>query len=150
MDAFVGAGALIEDDDRARNAAILHLGFPNNWYSRFYLWGRTYGPVTERDGILTISKRTDIFGLKTLHASVGFSAMAERTSITYSDHPSENSTFTATNFGAVFGLHYDLYTGKSVNISASWDSNVFAAGQAIIFLVTGRKEILGITAGMMF
>ena len=147
-DFSAGVGALEEGDDRGRGAAILHAGFSNNWASRLYIWGRSYGPVTETDGILTAGKRYDIFGSKNLHSMLGISVLAERTSITYKDAPSDSSTYTSTNVGLMLGLNYDLYKAKTINVSLSWDSHLFAAGQAVLLLVTGRKQIVGVTAGI--
>jgi hypothetical protein len=145
-----GGGALEEGDDRSRPAAIVHMSFPNNYISRAYMWGRTFGPVTETDGILTVAKRYDIFGAKSLGSVVGVSAMAEKTSIKYDDYPQENTSYTSTNAGLLLGLHYDLWTGRTLKVAASWEGHVFPAGGAVIFLVTARKQILGMTAGVTF
>lgn len=148
VDIATGIGAVEEGDDRGQAAALLHLGLANQWYSRFYLWGRSYGPVTETNAIITAAKQTQVFGSKSLTASAGISVMANQTAITYKDYPSENSSYTNTNFGLLLGLRYDIVTTKSFNLAASWDSHIFAAGDAVILLVTGRKQILGLTAGI--
>ena len=143
-----GAGALEEGDDRARPAAVLHLSFANNWLSRTSIWGRSFGPVTETAGILSVAKRYDIFGSKSLGSVIGVSALAEKTSIKYHDHPEENSSYTSTNAGMMLGLHYSLFTSKTIKVAASWDAHVFPAGSAILYLVTARKQIIGLTAGV--
>lgn len=148
IDIATGIGAIEEGDDRGRAAAVLHLGFQNQWYSRFYVWGRSYGPVTETDAILSFAKQTGVFGSKSFTASAGVSLMANQTSITYKDYPDESTSYTNTNVGLLLGLKYDIVTGKRFSLAASWDSHLFAAGDAIILLVTGRKQILGITAGI--
>jgi hypothetical protein len=145
-----GVGLLDEGDDHGRTAAMAHVDMANNWISRGYLWGRTYGPVTETSGILSAGKQTGIFGLKTLQAAVGASLMAEHTAIAYKGHTSENNTYTSTNVGLMLGLKYEIYSSKMITVSASWDSHLFAAGSAIILLVAGRKQIVGVSAGVMF
>lgn len=143
-----GVGALEEGDDRGRGAAIVHLGFNGDWVGRFYLWGRNYGPVNETSGIISFSKQTSVFGSKALSASIGGSAMAEQTVLSYKDAPGENSDYTSTNVGLALGLRYKIISGKTFSLSASWDSHIFAASEAVILLVTGRKQIIGLTAGV--
>jgi hypothetical protein len=97
---------------------------------------------------LAFAKQTEIFGSKSLTASAGFSLMANQTSISYKDYPQENSSFTNTNIGLLLGLRYNIVATKSFSLTASWDSHLFAAGDAVLLLVTGRKQILGLTAGV--
>jgi len=141
-----GLGALEEGDDRGRSAAIVAAAFSNNWWTKTYVWGRSYGPVTETAGIISVGKRFDLPGSKSLRSAIGFSSLAERTAIKYSDAPSESSSFTSTNFGLMLGINYEILKTKNVTITGTWDSHLFAAGEAIILLVTGRKQILGLTA----
>lgn len=143
-----GVGALEEGDDRGRAAAVVQSVFSNNWWTKLYIWGRSYGPVSERSGIFVAGKRFDLFGSKDLRSSIGFSSLAEHTAIDYKDAPSESSSFTSTNFGVMFGVSYDVFKTKNITISTNWDSHIFAAGQAILLLVTGRKQIISITAGI--
>ena len=145
-----GAGALDEGDDHTRAAAMLHVKFDNSWMARSYLWGRSYGPVTETSGIISAGKQGPIFGSKSLTAAVGLSVMAENTSISYKDNPKDDSSFTSTNLGLLLGLNYTIFSTRLIKVSASWDSHLFAASDAIIFLVTGRKQIVGLTAGVSF
>ena len=148
VDIATGIGAVEEGDDRGQAAAVVHVGFQNQWYSRFYVWGRSFGPVTETNGILSVAKQTGVFGSKSMMASAGVSLMANQTDITYKGYPEESSSYTNTNIGLLLGLRYDIITAKKFSLSASWDSHIFAAGDAVILLVTGRKQILGLTAGI--
>ena len=36
---------------------------------------------------------------------------------------------------------------SSVNIGFNWDSHIYTAGLASIFLVTGRKQLISLTIG---
>ena len=74
----------------------------------------------------------------------------EQTSVAYNDAPRESTSFTSTNAGLMLGLSYDLYTAKSMTVTASWDAHLFPAGQGILLLVTGRKQVIGVTAGIAF
>ncbi len=148
LDIAAGLGAVEQGDDRGQSAAIIHLGMQNQWYSRVYVWGRSFGPVTETNGILAAAKQTGVFGSKSIFASAGLSLMANQTAITYKDAPSENTSYTNTNVGLILGLRYSIVSTKTISLSASWDSHLYAAGDAVILLVTGRKQILGLTAGL--
>jgi hypothetical protein len=143
-----GVGAVEEGDDRGRGAFILNLHFANNWWTKTSVWGRTYGPVTETAGVLAFGKRFDLFGSKTLHSAVGATSLAENTSIKFKDSPSDSSSYTSTNLGLMLGLSFELYQSKYATLAASWDSHLFVAGEAGLLLVTGRKQILGLTAGI--
>ncbi len=150
LDISTGAGILDEGDDHSRTAAILRIGTDSNWTMQNYLWGRSYGPVTETSGIVSVGKKGSIFGSKSLVATVGFSLMAENSTISYKGYPEENASYTSTNAGLLLGLNYEIFSSKLVNVSFSWDSHLFAASEAIILLVTGRKQIVGLTAGVAF
>ena len=149
FDLASGLGFVEEGDDRAQTVALLHMGLQNQWYSRFYLWGRSFGPVRETNGIVAIGRQASVFSSKSLFASAGLSLMANETKITFKDYPEDNSSYTNTNVGLILGLRYELFSTKRVSVAASWDSHIYAAGTAAIFLVTGRKQILGLTAGIM-
>jgi hypothetical protein len=150
FDLSTGAGVLDEGDDHARPAAILKVRLDNNWTARGYVWGRSYGPVTETSGIISVGKQAPIFGSTSLTAAAGLSVMAEQSSISYKDYPADNSSYTSTNVGLLLGLNYTIFSTRLIKISASWDSHLFAASDALIFLVTGRKQIVGVTAGVSF
>ena len=150
VDMSLGGGSVENGDDRAHGVAIAQVGFSNGWMSRLYFWGRTQGPVNETNTMLTAAKRFDLFGGKTLHGAAGLTAMTETTDIAYKDFPNENTSATSTNAGVYFGLSYDIFSIKPVTVSASWDAHLFPAGSAIIALVTGRKQVLGLTASVPF
>ncbi len=150
LDLSLGAGAVENGDDRGHGVAIAHMGFANGWMSRFYFWGRTQGPVVETNSMLTAAKRFDLFSGKTLRGAVGLTIMTETTEIKYKNYPQENTSATSTNGGLYLGLAYDLFSVSSVTFSASWDAHLFPAGSAMIALVTGRKQVLGLTAGTAF
>ena len=150
LEISAGVGALEEGDDRGRGAAILAIGFANDWDSKIYAWGRSYGPVTETDGMITVAKSFGMSGSKSFRSSVGGSVLMEQTSVAYHDAPGESTSFTSTNAGLMLGLSYDLYSVKSMTVTASWDAHLFPAGQGILLLVTGRKQVIGVTAGIAF
>ena len=147
-DVSAGVGAVEEGDDRGRGAFIINVRFSNNWWTKTSIWGRSYGPVTETAGVLAFGKRFDVMGSKFLHSAVGVTSLAENTSIKFKDSPADSSSYTSTNLGLMLGLSYELYQTKYATLAASWDSHLFVAGEAGLLLVTGRKQILGLTAGI--
>ena len=147
-DVSAGVGAVEEGDDRGRGAFIINVRFSNNWWTKTSVWGRSYGPVTETAGVLAFGKRFDLMGSKFLHSAVGVTSLAENTSIRFKDSPSDSSSYTSTNLGLMLGLSYELYHTKYATLAASWDAHLFVAGEAGLLLVTGRKQILGLTAGI--
>lgn len=139
----------VEDgDDRFRPAAVLHFA-TGSFISRVYAYGRDYGPVRERDYILSLGKRFDLPN-KSWQAHVSAAVMSDTTEVHYSEHSEENSRFTSTNFGMAFGLHWIFVDTKAVQLRATWDSHVFPAGAAIIYLANARKSTLGLTAAVGF
>lgn len=144
-----GLVAVEDGDDRFRPAAVLHFATAGGFISRAYAYGRDYGPVRERDYILSLGKRFDLPN-KSWQAQVAAAVMSDTTELRYSDHPEENTKFTSTNFGMAFGIHWLFVNSKSVQVRATWDSHVFPAGAAVIYLANARKSTLGITAGTSF
>jgi hypothetical protein len=147
-DVSAGVGAVEEGDDRGRGAFIMNVRFSNNWWTKTSVWGRSYGPVTETAGVMAFGKRFNLMGSKFLHSAVGVTSLAEHTSIRFKDSPSDSSSYTSTNLGLMLGLSYELYHTKYATLAASWDAHLFVAGEAGLLLVTGRKQILGLTAGI--
>ena len=137
-----------EGDDRLRPAVGLHGGFAGDFFARTWIYGRTFGPVTEKTVIVGGSKRWSVFGSKAVSAGFGLSGMLEKTSIQYSDAPDEDVEENRYNFGAILGIHYQKELFSSVVVSASWESHVFAAGSGILFLSTARKQILAVGMGV--
>jgi hypothetical protein len=140
----------VEDgDDRLRPAAVLHAASAGGFISRFYLYGRDYGPVVERNYILSLGKRFDL-GSKAWQANIGFASMADVTTVKFPDTPDDDMTYTSTNFGMSFGLHWTLFELKLMQLKATWDSHVFPAGSGFIFLANARKSTLGIMGSVSF
>jgi hypothetical protein len=150
LDLSLGGGTVENGDDRGHGVAIAQLGFSNGWMGRTYYWGRTQGPVTETNHMLTAAKRFDLFGGKTLRGAAGLTVLSETTELKFKDYPEDNASATSTNAGVYLGLSYDLLAIKSVTINASWDAHLFPAGGAMLALVTGRKQVLGLSAGVAF
>lgn len=148
-DLGTGVVAVEDGDDRFRPAAVLHFAAANGFITRAYAYGRDYGPVRERDFILSLGKRFDLSN-KTWQAHVSAALMSDTTELRYSEHPEDNASFTSTNVGMAFGIHWLFIDNKALQVRATWDSHVFPAGAAIIYLANARKSTLGLTVGIPF
>lgn len=144
-----GLGAVEEGDDRMRPAVVVQAGMGEHWYGQGTLWGRRFAQVEERTLLVSAGYRNDVFNAKWLHAGAGIVVMEERTTV----HPRGAQTSidaqSSYNIGGMLGIHgiwnYDRYL-----VQAAWDAALFPAGQAVIFLTTGRKQTLSISAGTRF
>lgn len=147
----VGSGleAIEDGDDRMRPAALLHVGTTGGLVSRFYLYGRNYGPVQERNYLLSVDKRFDIGG-KNWQGLIGIAGLCDTTTLKYDDHPEDNMSFSSTNVGMAFGLHWNIWELKKFQLKATWDAHIFPAGSGFIFLANARKSGLGLTAVTLF
>jgi hypothetical protein len=146
---FAGGIAAVEGgDDRLRPAAFAHLSVMPSLYSRLYAWGRKFGPVEERDYLASLSWRTSVAKINTLHVSAGFSVMQQTTRVTFDDAPSENSEENNSNFGGNLGVHWSFFDHGPMYLAFSWEAHLFAAGDAAIFLVTARKQMLSLGVGV--
>lgn len=145
-----GFSAIEEGDDRFRGAFMLHMA-PNDFYfGRFYLYGRDHGPVKERTYLVNVSRRMQLDLFLPLTASVGLSLLKEDTKVSFSG---ANSLYDEHdeqyNFGASYGVYWTL-DSNPLYFSIGWESHLFPAGQAAIFLVTARKHALNLALGTSF
>lgn len=153
VEAAAGFAAVEEGDDQTRPAASLHMGWDGFYASRLYVWGRSYGPVTERTIILSSFRRFGLFGSKAISGSIGGAFLNEYTKVEYGDQ-SIDADFKAEehnyNLGAQFGLSATLVNSGALHMSMNWDSHVFLAGAGGLFLASGRKQALGVLLGINF
>lgn len=148
-DLGTGLVAIEDGDDRFRPAAVLHVGSERGFLGRFYAYGRDYGPVKERNYVLSLSKRFDISS-KTWQGIVGLAGLQDSTEVKFADHPEDNTSFSSTNVGMAFGIHWMFLDKKALQLKATWDAHVFPAGTGFVFLANARKSALGLTAATMF
>ncbi len=145
----VGAAATEEGDDRQRPAVYIAGVFGDQYFAKSYLYGRTFNRVTEQTVTLSVGKRFGIFNANFLKAGLGVTASNDSTRIEASEtEPAESEN--AGNFGALFNIHISPPLAQNMTLEAGWDTHLFAAGAAGLFLATGRKQMLYLGAGMSF
>lgn len=143
-----GLGAVEEGDDRLRPAAVVQAG-KDHFYGQGTLYGRRFAQVEERTFMLGGGYRTEIFQTKWLQAAVGAVVMEERTTIHPRGTQTKIDSQSSYNVGGTLGIrgvwNFDRYL-----VQASWDSALFPAGAAVLFLTTGRKQTVSLSAGARF
>lgn len=145
----LGYAALEEGDERLRPAYAFHAGLTPNYFFRSYFWGRDYGPVKERGMLLSFNHRYGIFNSRALQANLGVAILNERVELDFEGSEDDESEQSG-NLGAAVGLQYGMKITNRFIVHAAWDSHLFLAGQGGIFLVTGRKQTISMTAGVAF
>jgi hypothetical protein len=167
FDLGLGFAAVEAGDDRTRPAAALHVGIDDFWVGRAYWYGQEYGPVRETTTIVSAARQWGIFRSDSLVASFGVSVMDDRTEISFEDDEDSGGGSTATagssevpedvrednwNLGAAIGVAWRLppKVAGPLFLEAAWDSHVFPAGSAAIFLASGRRQALSLTMGVSF
>ena len=149
VDLGTGLVAIEDGDDRMRPAAVLQAASAGGYMGRFYLYGRDYGPVQERNYLLSLDKRFDIAS-KSLQGLVGVACLYDSTSIKFPENPEDDDNFSSTNIGGAFGLHWTFVETKVARLQLTWDGHVFPAGSGFIFLANARKSAIGVTASTEF
>lgn len=153
FDLSAGLAAIEEGDDRLRPGAALHVGLNQDYFMRGYLYGRTYGPVTERTSLASANYRFGFWGSakdKGFLGALGVATLMEETTVKADPEGKEDDTVAKQfNLGMSFGASYRWLFG-SLETSVNWDSHVFLAGSAGIFLSTGRKQAISLLTGIQF
>jgi hypothetical protein len=141
-----GFNATEEGDDRMRPGTTLHLGIDPTTFARAFLLGRTYGPVKEKTTALEIMRRFPVSGAY-LNGAFGLSFVQEQTEIAKVDDR-EGLSQTYYNAGAAFGMYLELPPNSTFRCGLGWEAHLYPAGIAGIFLATGRKQFISLTAGL--
>lgn len=107
--------------------------------------GREFGPFIEATAIVSYDLELKIIPWERVTTHYGFSIMDEYTG--FNNPHGEDEEIHSFNAGANFGLGVKLYEGKNWDAALEWNSHIFAAGFAFIFLTTARKSIFTLSAG---
>jgi hypothetical protein len=146
-----GLSAMEEGDDRLRGGLLLHFE-QKNWDLRLFNFSRAYGPVVQTTRQLSIDRAYSLPFFASLSGIVGGAFLQQITDIRY--HDAQVDAFDAYdndyNIGFNTGLIWKYKTKGAHTFAVSWQSTLFMAGQAFIFLVTGRKQFLSVESGMEF
>jgi hypothetical protein len=117
----------------------------DNTSLRFEFTGRTFGRFTESTSILSLNLPYEVLPWKSVYTTYGFSLMDEYTG--YNSPRGRNESIHAFNAGLNLGIGYKLYEQGRFNARFEWNSHIFAAGLAFIFMTTARKTVFSATVG---
>lgn len=155
-DVGVGIAAMDDMSNNAEPAAVVRVGWSKNLLSRYYYWGRTFGPVTERHHLVTLAGVQEVPSLSFMNVHFGGQFLAQET-VLYENAESKAMSNAPSpirersyNMGGLVGLGAHTNFGP-VLCELYWDSHIFMVGSsAIIFLASARKQTVGLTVGVGF
>ncbi len=160
FDGGLGLAVAEEGDDQFRPAALLHLGWSPFYYSRVFYYGRTFGPITEQTYLASFSRRFGLFKSSGFEGAVGGCFLSETITMrSTDDSPNTSTTVTKAsvdereqnyNVGMTFGVFWIPSGFAPFYLNVGWESHVFLAGSAGLFLSTGRKQMVSVTTGLKF
>ncbi len=151
----VGLIAVEEGGDQFRPGATAVLRPWDGAFLDLSLWGREYGKVVERSGLLAAGGEAQVKGI--LYIRFGGSILAESTRIkeakTNPDSltDSEKSDFSETSYapGFMVGSSLKILNSGPIQVEAQWNSHVYPAGVAGgLFLAHGRRQTFTILGGI--
>ena len=145
-----GLAGVEEGDDRYRPSAFLHIGYNPFFYSRAYYYGRTMGPITENTYLLSFNRRFGLFRATNLEGAFGVCTLLESTKLEHTDEQgTQKESESNFNLGTTFGVFWSPFQkSEPFYFSVGWESHLFLAGSAGIFLSTGRKHVVSLGAGL--
>lgn len=138
-----GFANIDQGDDLLRPAIFGLVRFDNDVYFHTYLFGREIGNVREQTIVATGGKFFNILSNGAIQGSWGVSLMQEDIKlIGESQTHSERFHY---NMGFRIGMRA-LISKKPITYLA-WESHLYPAGSATLFLVTGRQQLLSFGVG---
>lgn len=146
LEVATGVSSVDEGDDRLRPAFVVHAGNGTNFYARYFLYGRKFSTVVERTQMGSLNYAWPLFS-GTWRAGLGLAQLSESITIKAIDDSDEPLSETNYNTGMSFGLFW-IPNIKPTHVSIGWESHLFLAGQAGLFLSTGRKESFSFVVGL--
>ena len=145
MEIAGGVSSIDEGDDRLRPALVAHVGNGQNFYARYFYYGRKFSTVVERTNMGSLNYAWPLFS-GSWRAGVGIVELSESTEIKSLEEGTEGVSETNYNTGASFGLFW-VPQIRPAHIQIGWESELFLAGEAGLFLSTGRKEVFSFVLG---
>lgn len=150
----LGLSAIEEGDDRYRPGVLLHVSPRSGFYGRMFYYGRKYGPLIERNFLMSVNAEIDAFRMMRanfLKGSLGLVFMNQQTELQFDGADSDESEVeNSPNGGFVFGLHATAPFKGPVFLKMSVESHMFLAGEAGILLANGRKHMVSLISGVKF
>ena len=150
----MGLAGVSGGDDHADPAALVRFTSDAQVFVQGLLFGADFGPVSMRTGLVSLGLTAPVKGLERLRVYSGLTLMDEYVNIYSSDRTrSDNTTQPKVNehnynLGALLGVRAPLYVKSRFSANVGWESHLFIAGSAGLFLVLGVKQSWSLTVGM--
>ena len=151
LQVFAGSGLLTEGDDRIKPAIVVGGVVGPGLYSTLFLYGQRFSIMSKRAQALSLGKRWALplpFSGR-FTAGAGLSLLREET-ILRSTAASSKQSNTSYNAGVNLALQFRILRISRTTLDLDWSSHVFPAGFATLFLATGRRQMISLTAGVDF
>ena len=112
---------------------------------RFEFTGRTFGRFTQSTSVLSLNLPYQVLPWKAVYTTYGFSLMDEYTA--YRSPRGSDESIHAFNAGVNLGIGYQIIENSTWSARIEWNSHLFAAGLAALFMTTARKSVFSATLG---
>jgi hypothetical protein len=145
--ATLGYSVLEQGDDRYQGGGFATV-LVGDLYIISHFHRRKFLPVEQQTYSLAMGKRISLFGRPEFQLGYGGVVLLEKTQIRYSKDKDQafNREENQFNFGLALGFFWEKSLGNSLHYTLGWEAYLFPAGEAFLFLATGRKQFL--SAGM--
>lgn len=146
----IGPGLLEAGDDRFRSSVHSDLIWQSGYKISMDAAQMKFGPITQSYYLFSLGKEFGLFYPKNLLGSFGFTYLKEQNAFDSSLMPSFQRTksLDQSNLGAYFGIKLKNTIGQSISYGLGWESSLFLAGAAGIFLATGRFQTIHAFVGL--
>ncbi len=112
---------------------------------RLELSGRRFGRFTETSGILSVNFPFTVLPWKSVYTSYGISLLDQYTA--YNSPSGKDESEHSINLGVNLGLGWRVIETGQWSADLEWNSHIFAAGLAFIYLTTARKTNFTLAVG---
>ncbi|MGE0172392.1 MAG: hypothetical protein AB7T49_06395 [Oligoflexales bacterium] len=139
-----GLSAVDEQDSRSRPAASIFVEGAGDWEGSAAVYGQDFAKVEQRSLLIAGYKKTSLFNSKYLSAGIGVAGLVDSTK--FADNPEDNAT--SYNIGASALVRMETNPKSKITAGLSWQSHIFPAGRATFYLVTARRQVITLSAGV--
>lgn len=139
-----GESVMEQGDFLLHPAVQLGLGLDDGTRYRLDFTGRRFGSFLETTTMLSRDELIKIFPWPELKARFGVTIMDAYTS--YDPPGGSKESVHDVNVGLCLGIGYTIWSEEKWRVNAEWNSQIYAAGFAFLFLTTARKSIFTLGA----
>ncbi|MBM4253046.1 MAG: hypothetical protein FJ146_13820 [Deltaproteobacteria bacterium] len=142
----LGVAGVSGGDDHADPAGLVRVAIGSSHYGQMLLYGADFGPVRARNVLISGGFHHALKGLDRVEMQFGLTLMDEYIGIYNSTRKRADNTDQPKisehnfNIGGMLGLRLNLMQKSRYTANLGWESHLFLAGSAAIYLVTGVKQ----------